>query len=496
MCSFMAVRGKVKKIQEKFRENDIENVLEKAALTKGGDETYLVINIPALFITRKIKMEDNKNKIKLSISDNLKDLFNNLQEDVFVNIILFSRLTPEMEESEKSLSQPYITNDQKIVCVHGTIPEAEKIANENNINIEVDTEIFNYLSFEQACIETEKVGGKISAISVDMLETSVKNGIKMYHNGLGLYTYTEEDFEIISNISSDYWPIRYGKPAWNVKEIPLKTEYKKNLLKKEKRLVVLYSGGLDISCSLIKELYNYPNYQGQEYSSIDLLYFDWGTKAAQKEIQRGIQTTATLTEIREAKNNMLRELSPNTEINHIILDTKNFFGNIAEIMNEDGFRIASDEKGAGTHEAEAAISYVPYRNTFLLTLAASWTEKNYPNDEVHFLIGANLSEGMVYVDNSENYIQKMNKMLPLGGQQTQFFEVHAPYMNKTKTAMITDIFQIIKNNQSNPIISKIIEIVDSSFSCYFPKKDGSPCGECGSCLLREKAFQRAKENIK
>jgi 7-cyano-7-deazaguanine synthase in queuosine biosynthesis len=132
----------------------------------------------------------------------------------------------------------------------------------------------------------------------------------------------------------------------------------------------------------------------------------------------------------------------------------------------------------GEHEAESAISYVPFRNTYLLLLSATYAETKYPNKKVAFVIGANLTEGMVYLDNSTNYLKQFNNLIKVAGQFTNNFEVVAPFANMTKTKMLESYRETYME-----------DLLGLSFSCYFPK-DGDACGECGSCILRNKAIKK------
>jgi 7-cyano-7-deazaguanine synthase in queuosine biosynthesis len=41
-------------------------------------------------------------------------------------------------------------------------------------------------------------------------------------------------------------------------------------------------------------------------------------------------------------------------------------------------------------------------------------------------------------------------------------------------------------------INILEKLLNLSKSCYYPNEDGSTCGKCGSCILREKALQKIK----
>ncbi len=65
-----------------------------------------------------------------------------------------------------------------------------------------------------------------------------------------------------------------------------------------------------------------------------------------------------------------------------------------------------------------------------------------------------------------------------GVEGTSRFKIHTPLIKLTKAG----------------IIKKGLELgVDYSLthSCYNPDANGTPCGQCDSCLLRKKGFQEA-----
>jgi len=424
MCSFVKVYGKASKVK------DIIPEIYEMLKIKGGDESAVIIERQKF--TSRISYnnlpEDN------IWEDNISQICSN---ESYYNFFFFSRLTPEMEEPS-TFKQPYITSNNDIVMVHGTIPRAEEIAKEKNINISVDTEIFQHLPFYDAIEQVQNTGGKISAVSLK----------HHYNSGLGLYKYSYKDLELISNIDIGYF---------NKKELPIDTIDDSTI-----KLVSLYSGGLDITCATQKALAE------NDYESAELWYFDWGTVANAEEIKAG--------ELAAKEYSKIYYLS----VDFKIIDVKDYFSNLLEVCGLKDIRLMNKNSiGAGEAEAEAAISYVPFRNTQLLTLAAARCEQLYPNELVDICIGANLSEGMIYLDNSETFVTTMSKLVKVGGQECSGFNVIAPYVNRTKTAMVKDA------NENHYLLS--------SFSCYFPV-NGEPCGKCGSCLLKENALKRAEND--
>lgn len=135
----------------------------------------------------------------------------------------------------------------------------------------------------------------------------------------------------------------------------------------------------------------------------------------------------------------------------------------------------------GRDEAEMGqgipITYVPARNTIFLSFALAWAEVLESSD---IFIGVNALDYSGYPDCRPEYIEAYEKMANLatkaGVEGRQHLKIHTPLIALTKAQ----------------IIHKGIELgVDYSLtsSCYDPFPDGQPCGECDSCLLRQKGFR-------
>src|SRR5580692_2979477 len=125
------------------------------------------------------------------------------------------------------------------------------------------------------------------------------------------------------------------------------------------------------------------------------------------------------------------------------------------------------------------ITYVPARNTIFLSFALAWAEVLGSSD---IFIGVNALDYSGYPDCRPEFIQAYETMANLatkaGVEGRQSLEIHTPLIALSKAE----------------IIAKGIELgVDYALtsSCYDPSATGEPCGQCDSCLLRQKGF---KEN--
>jgi len=501
MCSIVRISGKVKDIVLKdgdfvcdtYDSGDIYEMLDK----KGGDDLNVSIRVYDESETDSddlidlLTLGDNDNEYDSDIyvpdTNNLKTRFfkgiyislyekkitstdfsefnSQLKQtlekirkpykDKNIILLFHSRLEPEMESNNVE-KQPYFNIDNEYVAVHGTIPKAEEIAEKYNFKIDVDTDIFKHLSIDVAIDEVEKVGGKITVISETGQWT---NGLGLYEKGLLL---CRDNPTIVTNIE------HYDLNSYSTFEGD-NTRVK----------VILSTGGLDITCSTISELTDI--YYGEIYTDhlvVEHWYFDWGSNASEAE-QKAVRNLI----------NVYREKfkdSPSIEFKDLcVFDIKDMFKNILDVSNVKNIRIADKNAiGEGKHEAESDISYVPFRNTYLMTTAAAIAEQLYPNQWVEFIIGANLSEGMIYLDNSSEWVSSMNKLVKVGGQKCYKYEVKAPFVNVTKTKMLEGLKYDIETLLE-------LDLNAITFSCYFPTVDGEKCGKCGSCLLKEQALLKA-----
>ena len=360
-----------------------------------------------------------------------------------IGMILFSRQQPEMER-DIAETQPYVIKDG-IIAIHGTIINDQEIAKDLEVNINVDTEVFKYLSLSEPSAE-----GTFSCIQIDRdIDIITRdNGLKLWRANI-----YESDTHIVSTGNLDYFNnIDYEISPY---------------LSKRPILFVAFSGGMDIALSTYKEL------SSGMYQKAILNYFNWGSNASKEEI-------CTLDKFRD-----FYSLEFDTQIEINIIDAEGYFKEFFDIA---GILSKISDKGAvgNSDETEAPIAYVPYRNSQFALLLASIAE-GQDLQNVHILFGLNLSEGMVYMDNSEGWLNAIEQTIKYGGKSfniTGTYELVAPYFPRTKTNMIKEF-----KEEFPEVISELLNL---SYSCYYPQMDGSACGECGSCILREKAIDKIK----
>jgi 7-cyano-7-deazaguanine synthase len=123
-------------------------------------------------------------------------------------------------------------------------------------------------------------------------------------------------------------------------------------------------------------------------------------------------------------------------------------------------------------------TYVPARNTVLLSLALAWAEVLGAFD---IFIGVNALDYSGYPDCRPEYIQAFEQMASYAtkaGVEGGRFHIHVPLVSLTKA-------EIVKRGIALGLDYGL------THSCYDPQLDGRPCGQCDSCVLRARGFAEA-----
>lgn len=129
------------------------------------------------------------------------------------------------------------------------------------------------------------------------------------------------------------------------------------------------------------------------------------------------------------------------------------------------------------NKKEIPQTYVPARNLVFLGVAASMGEALEAYD---LFIGVSEVDYSGYVDCRQSFIDAMQNAINMGTvaavENGHKFTIHAPFIDKTKV-------DEIKLGMELGVDFK------NTWSCY--KGEGTPCGTCDSCKLRQEAFRKA-----
>ena len=123
-------------------------------------------------------------------------------------------------------------------------------------------------------------------------------------------------------------------------------------------------------------------------------------------------------------------------------------------------------------------TYVPARNTVLLSLALAWAEAL---DATDLVIGVNALDYSGYPDCRPEFVAAFERLAALAtraGVEGTRFRVCAPLVSWSKA-------EIIRQGTALGLDYGL------THSCYAPGSDGRPCGRCDSCQLRARGFAEA-----
>ncbi len=152
---------------------------------------------------------------------------------------------------------------------------------------------------------------------------------------------------------------------------------------------------------------------------------------------------------------------------------------IADIshLKEIGGSALTDESidvpEADLSRKEIPVTYVPFRNAHLLTIAVSWAEVIGASE---VFIGAVEEDSSGYPDCREEFFRSFEKAIELGTKPGTRISIKTPLIHMRKSG----------------IVKKGVELgapLGLTWSCY--KDSEEACGQCDSCLLRLRGFREA-----
>lgn len=203
-------------------------------------------------------------------------------------------------------------------------------------------------------------------------------------------------------------------------------------------MIVLLSSGLDSTVNL---------YEATSRGKVKLaITFDYGQKAAKKEIENSAHTSRHL----------------NIPHKVIVLPWLKEITQSALVNNQAEIPLNMDIDDAQETQESAKRVWVPNRNGVFLSIAASFAEAL---DAKVIVPGFNFEEAQTFPDNSEEFIRVFTEGLLLSTLSQVRVECFTTHMNKS---------EILKRAKS---LGVRLEFV---WPCYFANE--APCGECESCL--------------
>lgn len=206
--------------------------------------------------------------------------------------------------------------------------------------------------------------------------------------------------------------------------------------------VVLVSGGMDsLVCAAIA---------ASKHEHLAFLHLNYGQRTEKKELE----CFHAIAQFYDVPKNMRKIIDVSflkqiggSSLTDDKIDVKKYKGDSPEIPD----------------------SYVPFRNTHIISMAVSWCEV-VGGKKIY--IGAVYEDSSGYPDCRPSYYKAMNALIKEG----------------TKNGDIEVVTPVIYMKKSE-IIQKALELkapLESSWSCY--QANDKACGVCDSCALRLRAF--------
>ena len=122
---------------------------------------------------------------------------------------------------------------------------------------------------------------------------------------------------------------------------------------------------------------------------------------------------------------------------------------------------------------EIPVSYVPFRNTNILSAAVAWGEVLKAG---RIYIGAVQEDSSGYPDCRETFFQAYQKVVELGTRPETRIEILTPLIHLSKA-------EIVRRGIA------LHAPLHLTWSCY--QQEEAACGRCDSCLHRLRGFQQA-----
>jgi len=215
-------------------------------------------------------------------------------------------------------------------------------------------------------------------------------------------------------------------------------------IENDRKAVVLLSGGLDSATVLAM--------------AKDLGYFCHALSVDYGQRHRS--------ELRAAEN---VAAAMGAELKTIRLDLRTFGGSAL-----------TDDIDVPVEETDGIpVTYVPARNTIMLSLALAWAEVLGAND---IFIGVNAVDYSGYPDCRPEFINAFEELANLAtkaGVVGNFLNVHTPLIDLSKKAEIIQEGAVLGVDYSMTV------------SCYQADEEGRACGVCDSCRIRKAGFEAA-----
>lgn len=146
-------------------------------------------------------------------------------------------------------------------------------------------------------------------------------------------------------------------------------------------------------------------------------------------------------------------------------------------LTDDAIAVPTDADGHAIGQ-DIPVTYVPARNTIMLSLALGWAEVLGAAD---IFCGVNAVDYSGYPDCRPEFIAAFEKLANLAtraGVEGAGIRIHAPLLRLTKAGIVREGLRLGVD-------------FARTVSCYQADADGRACGHCDACRLRAQGFADA-----
>jgi 7-cyano-7-deazaguanine synthase len=211
------------------------------------------------------------------------------------------------------------------------------------------------------------------------------------------------------------------------------------------RAIVLLSGGMDsLVCAALAI---------KDNQEVGFLHLDYGQKTSARE-KKAFINICDFYQIPENKRKII---------------------NVSFMKEIGGSSLTDDSISVKDYQGDSKVipnSYVPFRNSIILSVATSWSEVFNAD---YLYIGANYEDSPGYPDCRPEYYEAFNQVIKLGTKDGK---------TEIKTPVI-----MMKKKEIVELGAKLKVPYELSWSCY--RESQSACGNCDSCALRLRGFKEA-----
>lgn len=194
--------------------------------------------------------------------------------------------------------------------------------------------------------------------------------------------------------------------------------------------------------------------------------------------EKGAENTATVSVYYGQKHKKeleaARKIAEHYGVKHYELD----LSSIMEYSNCSLLEHSTEKIQHGSYAEQikkdgSVSTYVPFRNGLMLSAVAAMAYGLFPNDETDVFLGAHADDaaGDAYADCSPEFSEAMGKAISIGTYNKIRLRTPLVHLNKSGVVAIGLSLQVP---------------YELTWSCY--EGGDKPCGKCGTCIDRARAF--------